>query len=493
MLKINNLRQNYPLIAGIGIYFILLLVSFHFVYFWDTIQQVSKEGNWFYKTGFSSLLIPAHNHFNIVATGYHPPAMGIMTAFLWKIFAYHIGVSHVFSFFWAILFLYHSRKIINFLFPEKWQNWLFFLLIIESAVLTQFVISSPDFILLAAFVMSVRAILERKTVLLSIGLIFLCIVNMRGVFAGFLLFFAHFYLDYQRNNSSTLLTDRKKYSFRAFLRLLLPYLPVAVLLSAYYVYYFLKQGWFFGQNSPYAEHYILPQSVGFLMQHIFSFGLRLLENGRLVIWFLALYLGFYLIKNKIKLSLEQRFLALYFALIFGLYFLFVFITQMPFGQRYFMPMYFILTILVLHLLVKYWNSKKLKITFVVLYFFALTGHFWIYPEKMAQSWETTLMHLPYYELREEVFDYIDENHLNYSQIAAGFTLYGDRGYTELKNHGKVVTSDSDMTPQQKYFIYSNISNLPDETIDELKNKALWTPIKHFEKFPIFITVYEKNE
>jgi len=118
--------------------------------------------------------------------------------------------------------------------------------------------------------------------------------------------------------------------------------------------------------------------------------------------------------------------------------------------------------------------------------FELTGHLWIYPEKMAKSWDCTLAHLPYYELRKQCFDYIDRQNMDYERISAGFCLYGDRGFTELNQAGKKVGTQLN----NQYFIYSNISNLPDEWIDELHNSAHWKPLRTFEKWPVHITVFE---
>ena len=83
------LKQINPFVALVAaVYLGLGIATLHNCYFWDVIQQVSKEGFWFYKTNFSSLLIPADNEYGIMATGYHPPLMGLMTAALWKVFGF---------------------------------------------------------------------------------------------------------------------------------------------------------------------------------------------------------------------------------------------------------------------------------------------------------------------------------------------------------------------------------------------------------------------
>jgi putative flippase GtrA len=86
--------------------------------------------------------------------------------------------------------------------------------------------------------------------------------------------------------------------------------------------------------------------------------------------------------------------------------------------------------------------------------------------------------------------------MDYEKISAGFCLYGDRGFTELNHAGKKVNTEID----NQYFIYSNISNLPDEWIDELHNPARWKPLRSFESgllTLLFLKIYllskQKNE
>jgi hypothetical protein len=119
--------------------------------------------------------------------------------------------------------------------------------------------------------------------------------------------------------------------------------------------------------------------------------------------------------------------------------------------------------------------------------FELTGNFCIYPGKTAKSWDSTLAHLPYYQLREECFNYIDKNNLNYADISAGFCLYGNRKYIELKTAGKTVGTNQN----SRYFIYSNISNLEDNFVCELEDTKLWRPVKIFEKGFVKIIIYQR--
>lgn len=472
--------NNILLFTILTVYILLTIICFNNGYFWDNIQQTSKEAHWFYLNNFSSLLMPKYgSDAGIVGTGYHPPLMGIMTALLWKIFGYKLWVSHAFVLLWALLLIFNSWKLVQYIFPKKQNAWPLLLLLLEPTVLTQFAIASPDFILLTAFIISLRGILEQKPVLLSFGVFFLGCINMRGVFTLVILIIVHtYYLYLQLEN---------KLKYQNLLKSYRPYLPTILILTSYFAYYLANRGWFFS-NTTNSQHYSTPGSLGRIIKHFAEFGLRSIENGRVFIWILAIYSSIIVWKFRIKLSQQTKVLLLFFLLQTGLYFLFIFISQMPFSPRYFMPQFFVLTILVLTILSNTLKQRSIIIIYALVLLFELSGHFWIYPDKVAKSWENTLTHLPYYELREECFNYIDSQKIDYNEIGAGFCLYGNRRFVELKNREEIIGSNS----QSKYYIYSNISNSEDSLVENLKNPNYWTPIKKFEKGFIIISLYKKT-
>jgi len=476
---LKNRNNTTFLVLIVFVYVLLTILSLNNCYFWDNIQQISKEAHWYYQNNFKSLLIPTDSGTDIAPTGYHPPLMGFMTAGLWKIFGYKLWVSHVFVSFWAIILIYNVWKLVRLLFPEDYVGWVLFILLIESSLLTQFAIGSPDFILFTAFVISLRALFENKTGILSFGIFFLCCINMRGIFVGVILFFVHyFFISLQKQNKTDL---------HSLIKFISPYLPTFFLLVAYYTYYFIFNGWFF-IGSANTEHYIIPHGSSRIFKHFAEFGLRSIENGRVFIWFTGIYIAFISVKSKLKLSLQEKAILLFLFSLLGLYILFIFITQMPFSARYFMPQFFLLTLLTLLGVIKKFSKLKIKLVFIFFIFFELTGNLWIYPDHIAKSWDCTLAHMPYYELRKDCFNYIDSEKLDYNEISSGFCLYGKRDYIELNKNEKVVGNNFN----SKYFIYSNISNVPDSMSDALHDHRNWTPIKSFEKWPVFITIYRKS-
>lgn len=117
----------------------------------------------------------------------------------------------------------------------------------------------------------------------------------------------------------------------------------------------------------------------------------------------------------------------------------------------------------------------------------IVGNFWIYPEKMAVGWDSTLAHYPFYKLKKECFAYIDNNNISYQNVSAGFQLYGNRLYSELEDLGNI----SQLDLEKEFVLYSNISNLDDKYINILHDDSQWKSIKTMESWPVFITIYQK--
>jgi hypothetical protein len=444
-------------------------------FFWDNIQLTSIEAHWYYLTDFKTLIVPKYApEYGISGTG-APPFLALLTASLWKFISYKLWVSHLFLFLWSLLLIYNGWKFIQYLFPEKYVGWVVFIILMETSVLTQFSIASPDFILFTALIISLRGILERKSILLFIGLFFLFTISTRGVLTGSVLFIVHSYFYF----------SEKQYRNGNFVKTFWPYFPSFLVLSAYIIFYIITQGWFYN-NSKFSQAQSLPSDMFFIIKHLCDFGMRLIENGRIIIWLLAFYITFKFYKSKSVLTSDLKFIFIFLVLLIGLYLIFVAFTKMPFLTRYFMPHILLLTLLTMAGVFEYFSERKIKLILILILCFELTGHFWIYPEKITKIWDSTLAHLPFYELRKECFDYIDANKIDYKDISGGFCLYDDRRFVELNNANKIVGRDKN----RLYFIYSNISNVPDEWVDEFKNPTYWVPIKSFKNGFVFIIIYK---
>jgi len=469
--------ENTLLILIIIIYSVLGAYSLDFCYFWDNIQITSSEAHFFLKTNFS--IFPTNYPNSEFRFTGHPPTIGFFTALLWNIFGYHLWVSHLLIYIWALILIYNTLKLAKLFFSVKHASAVTLVLLLEPTILTQFVIASPDIILLTAFIISIRAIIEQKRVLLAVSLLVLFSISMRGIFAGIIILMAEI-LHFQ-------ITSEQKWTRKHVIKILSPYTPSFIILIVYYSIYLNINGWFF-TNSPYAEHYVTPSSLSKIFKHLAEFGIRSIENGRLLIWGFGIYTLYNWLLNYKKLNERKVLVLLIFLGLFTSYTIFIFITQMPFMARYFMPLYILLSIIAASGFIEIKNSNNFNFSILVLVLaLQITGNFWIYPEKIAKPWDSTLGHISYYALRKECFSYIDDNKINYQDISADFCMYGNRKVTELYGQDKHISSKRNKT----YHIYSNISNTDDSFILELKNKQKWIEIKRFKSTFVCISIYKR--
>ena len=453
---------------------ILFVISFDFPYFWDGVAQVSKEGFNYY-----SIFNPNFHNLTVTHSPSLFPMMGLMTASLWTVFGLKLWVTHALIFLWGILLIYNVRKIVQLFFQEKYVAIITFIAFTEPTVLSQLTIGGIDIIIFTSFVISLRAILDGKKWLLTIGLFFLINIYSRGLFLGLILLIVDFYFNYYKG---------EKRDTKSFLKYCLTCLPAFIFLAVSISIYFTSQNRVSITSNSYSTHYQLPASFWIIIRHFFEFVLRSVENGRLLIWILSLLTGYKLFKSKHVFSKNQKILLSVLILHFLLYFLFIFISQMPFSARYFMPHFFLLTLFCCWGIIHFYKNQVVYTLLILIVILQASGHFWIYPDKIAKSWDCTLSHIPYYELRKTCFRYIDENGINYDNISAGFCFYGDRGYAELNNFGKTVIAGRD----REYFIYSNIS-AEDADIEEVENSNSWTEVKRFEKGKVFVVLLKRKE
>jgi len=497
----NILKNNYLYLSlVIIIYLAITIVSLNHCYFWDNIQQTSKEAHWYYNTNFSHILLPSFSDFSeqplyltpgkydITGTGYHPPFTGIVTALLWKIFGKSLWVSHIFIFCCSLILIFNAFKLFSILFPNKLYGAFIMLPLLDPSFLSQLSIAAPEIILMAAFVVCLRAIVCGKKILLSVGFIFLCLVNARGIFAGGIIFiFYWFYKIYCLKN---------KFYIKYFFKELISFLPAFVILIIFFAYYFSQRGWFFSdKDSIWASGYERPDSFQGLIKNICVYLFLLFENGRIFIWLFLFFMLKKIIYNgknkRINLNnMEKSFLFL-FVLFILMYLYIASSTKVSIIARYYMPIYFLLDIL-FFIFAERLKIKKINTYVFVLILFLLAGNLsvYIYPDKLAKNWDSTLGHLPFYELRDECFEYMEANGIPYEKTSAGFTFCWNQVYVDLKPKYRFIYN---MQHVQQYVIYSNISNLEDYMIDELADKKKWAILKDFRKGPVFISIYKRVE
>ena len=244
-------------------------------------------------------------------------------------------------------------------------------------------------------------------------------------------------------------------------------------------------------SAEWGEGWLPPEGLTGLLKNFAAFMLRILENGRFIIFLIAAILIF-----RMRWAGFTRFLADRFnrALLAGfislatVFLLFALSTRLVISSRYYMGMMLIFTILLYRLAAGSMSIRSVRIMSLIVAVALITGNLWIYPESIAKAWDGTLAHMPFYKAREECIVWLSDEEMDVSAISAGFCLKGNQRYIDLRDRDMIIGENI----QNRYFLYSNISNVDDYFAEELKDKGKWVPLKEFRNGNIFIRLYENN-
>lgn len=463
----------------------LTAVCLNNCYFWDNIRQTSVEAHWFLEKGTAGLFSPdSQGDSTLARTGYHPPLIGITTALLWKVFGYNLAVSHVFIGLWAAGLLFFVYRIACKLLQPEVAGMATAVIMLDSTVLSQIAIASPDIVMLTCFTAAMWAILEKRITALAVFMAIIVMVNGRGIILASAIMLFVLVISCGPSGPESM---RKKLMSMAY-----PFIPAFVLLAVYYIFLNIRNSWIWPAHSTeWAEGWQRPENIGQVLKNIAAFGLRIAENGRIAIFITAFAI---LLKRKysgMKLFFREkinRALTAALVLLLVAFFLFALSTKLVITSRYYMSIMLLLTLLLYRMTDGILRLPTLRLLTVAIIAVLITGNMWIYPERTAKAWDGTLAHLPFYKVREECLLWLREQGYETKEVSAGFCIKGKQQYIDLKEGGMSVGERHD----GPYFLYSNISNVDDRFVDELYDKEKWTVVKEFKKAWIFIRLYENN-
>ncbi|MCG8326771.1 MAG: hypothetical protein MI974_03745 [Chitinophagales bacterium] len=443
------------------------------VFFWDTVQLGSKHAHWYYESGFKQLLLPDE-----IDSG-HPPAFGIYLAGVWKVFGKSIAISHLAMVPFIFGILYSLLKLGQYYGGERWGRWFPLLALADPVLLTQTVLISPDVVLICFFLLAWYAIVSGRKGWKAIAAIGMALISTRGmmVVVGLYLF------DVLSNRDNNL----KKFFIRA-----IPYIPSGLIALAFLAYHYHVKGWIgYHPDSPWAPSFEMATFPQFL-RNTLVLGWRLLDFGRIFIWLISLgVLAALWQKGQFNIRKITTFKALWLLLIitFSLSLTFLLYQGLQ-GHRYLLPIFVTFNLVFFVLIAKSTFAERTKKILLGLSMLGLaTGNLWIYPDKVSQGWDSTLAHLPYYELRDDMLQYLEGNNIPLTEVGTAFPDIGALKYRDLSDRGDGMHAKNLQT--STYILYSNVMNdFTDEEIDSLKR--FWKERHVLKNGGIRFVLYEKK-
>lgn len=474
----NIKTQNYFLLyLSYALIFFLVVWHCNNSFFWDTVQLASLHANFYYDNHFSSFLLP------IQMDSGHVPAFGMYVAFLWKSFGRNLQVSHLAMLPFALGIVWQIFKLCQKFIPEKFQGLALILVLIDPSLLSQLTLVSPDVCLVFFFLLGMNAILDNKKNWIMVAIFFLFLTSMRGMMVSLCL------LGLDIFNNIGFKTSIRNVFNQLFKRSLI-YFPALLLFLAFNTFHYIKTGWIgYHKDSPWAVCFErVDDFKGFLFNSAI-YGWRVLDFGRFGVW-LVFFILLVAYKKQLFKSKSTLILLYFTILIMVLLPLNMLWAKNLLGHRYLIPIYLTFSLLTARLLFTDFVNQKLKYALSILWISSLIGgNFIIYPDKVAQGWDSTLAHLPYYELRLQALNYLDENNIDFKDVSSFFpnTLSIDK--IDLNNDFRHFET---YTGKSKYVFYSNIYNIEDQTYDSITNKNNYTILKQFENHRVFIRILKKR-
>ena len=277
----------------------------------------------------------------------------------------------------------------------------------------------------------------------------------------------------------SLFASGEKIDIRLFFKKLWPFLPGGLLAAGYLFYHWMETGWVgYHENSTWAPSFERVDFQGFV-KNIGILVWRLLDFGRVFIWgVLVIFIWVCWKKLNWRISKpDRRQTGWQLAALSAIIFLALGPSQLFYqgllAHRYFLPFFLSLNFLILYL-IKGRGSLQLeerwrKLAASVLCLGLATGNFWVYPQKIAMGWDSTLAHLPWNGLQNQVQDYLNNAAIPYNKVGTAFPNIGPRELHELNGVSEGFV-EKDL-PTNCYVFYSNIMNdFTDAEIDELQQR-----------------------
>jgi len=465
-------KQNIPILLSYSIVITLFIVTINNSYFYDTIYYGSKLAEYYYITNLSFRLPDS------IECGYFP-TFGMYIALIWKVLGRDLVSSHLAMLPFIIGIIWQLERLIRKFVPRGTSGLALLIILIDPTLLSQMTLVSPDVLLIFFFILGLNSVLENKRILISIAIIFLFLIHMRGIIISFCILLIDIHVNISFSNSiKKIIVDLIKRS--------IIYLPAFFIFLAFSYYHYITKGWIlFHYDSPWAE---LFQKVGFkrIIYNIGIIGWRIIDFGRIGIWIVFFILLFRLRKDILK-SKKTLLLFFIFSVLLILLTASLVWAKNLLAHRYLLPVYLCFSLLCANILFNHPVDFILKRTLIYVWIIILiSGNFWVYPDRIDKGWDSTLAHLPYFNMRKQAIEYLDEQEINYENVQSFYPNTTIIDYLDLNFDNRSFSNFNDSCD---YVIYSNVFNIKDEDYDLIKTQ--YVIIKHFNRGLVYLDICKK--
>lgn len=464
-------KYSVPILLFVLCFGFTLVNSKHF-FFWDNIVQISVPANWYYDNNFKNFFLP-----DDIATG-HPPFLGLYLAFIWKLFGRSLLVSHfaffpfVFGITYQIYLLLKKSNLIGIKILA-----LFTFVILDPTLLSQMSLVTFETAHIFFYLLSINSIINNKPLTLSLSFTALCLTSLRGTLSGLgiILFWVLYKLKISEDKNI-----KKVFLFFPGLFAIGIFLLLFYFEKKWVIHNVISDRW--KESAEFA-------SVPEIFRNTGLFAWRLIDFGRVGVWSIfAWMLAKFIYKMKVDDKFIQILLLVTLAQVIVLFPVIV-IYKNPFNHRYLLPI-----IIPVAIVTGYWILTTIRnklLWFSLVFLILLSGNFWIYPLKIAQGWDSTPAHWPYYNIRKEMIKKIASSNISFTEVGSFFPNIASTKFIDLSETDMEFTEAN--LKSDKFILYSNVYNVDDEYIDELFNEKKWQRFIEERRGRIFMILFIKKE
>lgn len=456
----------------------LVLATAGLPFFWDTIQLASRHADFFYYNDFSSIILP-----NEIDSG-HIPTLGIYIAAIWKIFGRSLFVSHIAMLPFVLGIVWQAIRLIRKFIPEKWQFAAIIILLLDPTLLAQCTLVSPDVLLVFFFLMALNNLVLGKRQLYIVALIGLTLSSMRGMMSVAGLFFADIIIRFYDNRHAL---DFKKI-FSTIFRATRPYLPALLIGCLFFSWHYYKTGWIgYHKEMPWYQYFEIVDFKG-VVRNTLILGWRLIDFGRLFLWVTAFTFLWHFFRYRPSLPKPAVFLFIILITVFLSLAHAVILHMNLSGHRYLLPVYLLVAVLVLFYLYNVTGENFPRKFFTWLLIIGLlTGNLWVYPDRIAKGWDSTLAYIPYFPLRMKMINFMKQEGIRPEETGTSFPNEGIIDHIDLSGN-KSSFAEMDLL-NNNYIFYSNIfNNFTDSELMKLKKE--WHAVNELRLMQVKIILYK---
>lgn len=463
---IQNLKNISPIIVVSIIYSIIIVKSLPTGIFWDSITILSKPATFLYENGIFNFHYPASYDNG------DPQLVPFYISLIWQIFGRNLVVTHLAFLPVAIIIITQLYRLTSKLFPSALTSYVFLLIALDPTLTSQSTgIYQDSFVILFSLLL-INALIDQSKVRIMLFMLFLCMVSRRGILLTF-----GFMLSYFIN----MIFVEKKSPKDTFKELSITYFPAVLFVATFIIWRLNIFNWFFTTDQTTTGKLA---TLGGFLKNIAVLIRWHIDDGRIFLW--SLFIILLLKQNKAKVFFRENILI---SLIFcSLSIVIMAVTLSlanPFGARYFVVQNILFAILLSKLLISYVPEKTGKRILIIASIFLFSGNFWAYPETLSQSWDSSLGHLPYFELRKKTIGFFNRNKIDFHAVGVGFPMYASSKYIDITND--TCHFESIDFKRNKWIVYSNIFNLTD---DEIHNCKSWILVDEFQQGSVFMQIYK---